>query len=772
MNPSRWTALAALAFLAGAILLATRETRPPAPRPRTAPGAEFSAERALEHVRAIAVAPHPIGSPEHARVRAYLKGALRTLGLEPVEQESTVHWQRGPEARSMAAVTNVLARIPGTRGGGRAVALAAHYDSVPTGPGAGDDAAGVAALLETARALRASAPLPADVILLFTDGEEVHLLGAEAFAAEHPWKQDVAVVLNFEARGHRGPSVMFETSTGNGALIELLARAGAEPVANSLAYEVYRRLPNDTDLTVFKRAGLAGLNFAFVGGVSHYHTALDAPEHLDRGSLQHHGDQALALARAFGAADLGAAPRSDHAYFSLLRLWLFHYPLLWNGPLALLALLAYALAVRAGVRRGWICARSFRTGALYGAAALALPAVVALALGSLRDSFAAGEPSFAAALSYAEAPQMLAQLLLGTSLAAALLLMVRPRAKIDGLWAGALVWWAALAAAAPFAVPGGSCYATWPLFGASLGLAALVRRPRRQRVGASCFAAISAGVLPGILLLVPLAWLLFEATTLAAAHQVQMVASLLGLLLVPHLLFAMSVRRWVLPAASGVAGMALLAAAIFGAEVDARRPQRDTLSYFADTATGRAVFATFDTEPDAWTVWFLGSEPVRESLREFLPAATRKFLQAPAPPLPLPRATVELAGAELTGSTRLLRFVVAVPEGAVRVTVSAESQDGVHLAAAGERQFPAPAGAPGAPKWGTEAALAFDAPPAGGSFEVAFECGGALPLAVSTVSIFRGLPSAPGFEPPPRPDWLMPAPNRPDSTFVRWSAEF
>ncbi len=104
-----------------------------------------------------------------------------------------------------------------------------------------------------------------DVIFLLTDGEELGLLGAAAFVNEHPWAKDVGVALNFEARGTGGPVRMFETSEQNGWLIRRFAQAAPYPRTDSISYEIYRSLPNDTDLTVFKRHGYAGLNFAFIG---------------------------------------------------------------------------------------------------------------------------------------------------------------------------------------------------------------------------------------------------------------------------------------------------------------------------------------------------------------------------------------------------------------------------------------------------------------------------------------------------------------------------
>ena len=97
---------------------------------------------------------------------------------------------------------------------------------------------------------------------------------------------------------------MFETSDGNGWLIDQYAQAVPQPLATSLSMDVYRIMPNDTDLTVFKRAGMGGLNFAFGGGVAYYHSAEDTPENLDDDTLQHQGDNALATTRHLGRVDL------------------------------------------------------------------------------------------------------------------------------------------------------------------------------------------------------------------------------------------------------------------------------------------------------------------------------------------------------------------------------------------------------------------------------------------------------------------------------------
>jgi len=54
------------------------------------------------------------------------------------------------------------------------------------GPGAADDGAAVAAVLETVRALRTQAPLRNDLVVLLIDGEENGLLGAQAVVRDDP----------------------------------------------------------------------------------------------------------------------------------------------------------------------------------------------------------------------------------------------------------------------------------------------------------------------------------------------------------------------------------------------------------------------------------------------------------------------------------------------------------------------------------------------------------------------------------------------------------
>ena len=298
--------LVALALLALALLLAVVQSGPPSPKGTEAPASEFSAARALEAQRGFMGdgAPRPVGSPAHARAREKILAQLRGLGYAPEVQQAFACSPGGNCAR----VSNVLARLPGQEPG-KSVLLMAHYDSVPAGPGAGDDGAGVAAALEVARILKAGPPPRHGVMLLISDGEEMGLLGARAFAEQSPALAEVGAVVNLEARGSGGPSLMFETSGPDAWLVSRWAGGASKPFTSSLFSTIYRYMPNDTDLTIFRRRNVPGMNFAFIDGPAHYHTALDNLQNLSSASLQHHGDNALAAVRGLAESNLAIRPR-------------------------------------------------------------------------------------------------------------------------------------------------------------------------------------------------------------------------------------------------------------------------------------------------------------------------------------------------------------------------------------------------------------------------------------------------------------------------------
>lgn len=338
---------------AGVWFLSVYGSSAPAPLPLDAPATQFSAARADAMLARLLgpERPRPAGSPEAAAFRARLQQELTRLGVahEAITQESCRE-RRGQKL--CLTVTNIRAVV--VPGNGPEVLLMAHTDSVPRGPGAADDASGVATILESIRALKArgldhARPLAA----LFTDGEERGLFGAAAYAADPANIARTGVVVNVEARGTSGPSLLFQTSPGDAPLIALYGSAAPNPAASSLYAEIYRILPNDTDLTPFLRAGATGVNFAFIGNLRQYHSAQDRRANISPVTLQHHGDNVLAMTDALLRADPAALKGEDAIYLDVLRRWLPRLPVGWALPLSLACFAAIALA-------GWGSSRTTR----------------------------------------------------------------------------------------------------------------------------------------------------------------------------------------------------------------------------------------------------------------------------------------------------------------------------------------------------------------------------------------------------------------------------
>ena len=384
---------------------------PPEPRGPEIPPTEFSAARAFSDVVALtALGPRPspkVGEqavPAHEQGRDLVIRRLKELGLTPLSQDGSACTPRG----SCGQVRNILAFFdphapdagdasrPGAAaavggagdsdaaaaaaaGAEPAVMLLAHYDSVPAGPGAGDDAAGVASVFEIVRALRQSGGLRRPLLVVTDDGEERGLFGARVFC-KSPWLQRVAVVLNFEARGNGGQTAMFETSEKSAWLVELYGNAVSRPVASSVIYSLYRTLPNDTDLTITKAAGLRGLNFAFADRVWNYHTPSDNADNLDRGSLQHMGDQGLAAARALLTRPELPTVDADAVWFDLFTLKLVLYRAVWAKAMAVLQALLLAAVMLVLLRRerayGWVLLQGAARGIVMLALALAMGFIV------------------------------------------------------------------------------------------------------------------------------------------------------------------------------------------------------------------------------------------------------------------------------------------------------------------------------------------------------------------------------------------------------------
>ena len=417
----------------------------------------------MRHVANIAREPHPMGSSASGEVRQYIVAQLTAMGLEPALQEFEAPDYFGIAGRPVTGV-NVMARIPGAESTG-ALVLMAHYDSVPTTPGANDDASGVAVVLEAARALGQGPPCRNDVILLLTDGEEpAPRYGVSAFVARHPWAGQVRFVVNLEAVGGSGPSILIETSGSDSWLVSEFAAAAEAPLVYSFLTEIVHLIGGSgTDFAPLAKKGVPGLHFAYLRGSPIYHSPADTVDRVSRRSLRHHGSNALAAVRTFGNLDLGRdRPDGRCVYFTIMGRWSTLYPARWTMPLAVLAGLMLACSTACRLRRSGRGLRSVGTGAAVVVGQL-LAATVASAVAwkvftSVRDT-----PGVIESYVY-----FLAVLVLSLGLAALAMGAVRNRLSgADHAAGAASVWWL-LALATGLWMPGASYLFVWPVIAASL----------------------------------------------------------------------------------------------------------------------------------------------------------------------------------------------------------------------------------------------------------------------------------------------------------------
>jgi len=341
--------------------------------------------------------------------------------------------------------------------------LMSHDDGVPAGPAVSDAGAGVSVILEVVRALKAGAPLTHALIVLQSDGEEAGLLGASAFVREHRFAKDVAVTLNFEARGTGGRASMFETGPGNLDLVRLLHET-PDVTASSLIVTIYRTLDNDTDLSEVALLGKPALNFAFVDDVMRYHTTEDDTLHIDPGSMQQEGTQALAVVRALGAGPL-PRPITRHAVFTDLHPFgLVYYSQSIVRGMAIALAIAFLLATILVSRRETHVLREMTSGAVTTIVAMAVAGGLAAGVGALVTRVHAsvgGSPEFAGIYAIAMVALAVAGALGCWSLA-------RRWCSMDGLHHAVLLVWTVLMVFASFTQPGASFVVVWPLAAALL----------------------------------------------------------------------------------------------------------------------------------------------------------------------------------------------------------------------------------------------------------------------------------------------------------------
>ena len=684
--------------LAFAFLIGWAQERTPAPLPVDAPATAFSAARAMADIEVIAKTPHPMGSPANAAARDHVVARMTALGLSPQVQRAQVLRQEDGRIAG-GVVENIIGVLPGADRTAPAVALMAHYDSVPGSPGAADDASGAAAALEIARAIKANGRPARDIILVITDGEESGLLGAQAFFDQHPLASRIGFLLNMEARGGGGRAQMFQTGSDNAGTIEFFRKSAVSPVASSLTVFLYEHMPNDTDFSVSEAKGVPGLNYAFIGSQFDYHASTSTAANLDQGSVQHMGEQVLAATIAAAEAKTLPAKGPNLVYANTVGGHILAYPQAAGWVVVAVAGVMLTLAMLRARRAGALsffdvlkgmgaalftltfAAAAFRlarlaTGVPFGfpeqgqllaqagrwETALALLGVGALLLaaaaaGRGRTRLAGAVLALIAGGACSAFGQFdVVGLALGAVAAVLAVLSFGRPTRLAGAWAGVLAAGLLVAVTLQYAAPTTAFLVGWPLVLASLA-AALTTLGARRTLTVLIVLTI-AGVLG-------LSWLLaFGHGIYQGLDQPELLALIVWLAALALWPLAQPAEDQKGARMSALAVILLGAVAVAVVRLDppwtARHPQATHVAYYLDREAARAYRISDARSLPAWTRGVLGADG----------GAVEKM---------------KLPGLRRDGVWAAPAAVVAVPPGGMKFTRQPDGSYRLHLDAPGAR---------------------------------------------------------------------------------------
>lgn len=562
---------------------------------------EFSTQRALKKLEEITKEPHYIGSENHKTVAQYLVKELQELGLETKIQEGYTFTEWG----NLVKCKNILARIKGTENS-KALMLLSHYDSAPHSAslGASDDGSGVATILEGLRTfLHNKSKHKNDIVVLFSDAEEIGLNGAALFVTQHQWAKEIGLVINFEARGTAGPSYMLmEVNQGNANMVDAFTQANPRfPVSNSLMYSVYKMLPNDTDLTIFRERGkIQGFNFAFIDDHFNYHTAQDDMQHLSKKSLEHQGTYLMPLLDYFSNANLNTLNTSqDKVYFNTPFAFI-SYPFSWNIPLVITALILFLGLTFVGFGKRLLNGREIAKGfILFLTALLSVGAITFLLWQIILEIY----PEYKEILhgfTYNGHSYIAAFIFFTLAVLFFIYRKYSTESQLMNYAIAPLFFWIIISFALAFALPGAGFFVI-PVFACLIMFGFFILTQRSSNLLNIIFA------IPAIIIYVPFITMFPVGLGLKLLFGSALLLVLTFALLLP--IFGAFGKKGVWSSIMLLVAIGFLVEAHIHSGFEKGTAKPNSLVYFYDLDQNKASWATYDNQLDKWTKNYLGESP-------------------------------------------------------------------------------------------------------------------------------------------------------------------
>jgi hypothetical protein len=505
------------------------------------------------------------------------------------------------------------------------------------------------------------------------------------------------------------------------------------------------------------------------------------------GTLQSHGNAAVALLRHFGNMDLATLPRTPNAvYFNVLPRLVIHYPATLALPLAGLAAILFVVVLVLGLRRRQISLGGVGVGALGLLLSLILSVTLVTLAWWLIRLLNPNLHVMTVGGWYREPLYLWAFVALSIFVVGGLHLFWRRWFRLMDLTVGALGWWVLLALLTATMLTGFSAIFTWPLLAALLALGWTLWRPQSAKHAWAQVGIWFAPTLISLALTVPLiAMLAIYAGRMEAilglpsmALPIPVIVLLLGLLLPVLEWIAPKRRRW-LPVGALFVSLVLVLTATGLSGFDAAHPKPNTVIYWLDANQNQARWITVDdarsgrdtrAQLDEWTGQFFPDGGQESSINPWLSGwFTTQFpaLETSAPVADLPSSSLTLLSDESAGTVRHLRLHVDIPEAVQDAHILVQASKpmaalGVNGSAVDLRSQSVE----------SMQINVLGRHPDGVTLQLTVSTGAS--VAITVQDRILGLPSIPGLTLMPRPEWMMPAPwnDSADSSIVLTRSEW
>ncbi len=551
--------------------------------------------------------------------------------------------------------------------------LLTHYDSnAHSSLGASDAGSGVVTILEGIRAFLSEKSQPKnDIIICITDAEELGLLGAKAFVNKHPWAKEVGIALNFESRGSGGASyTLLETNGGNKKMIEAFQKAKPPfPVATSLMYSIYKMLPNDTDLTVFREEGnIDGFNFAFIDDHYDYHTQQDSYERMDLNTLQHQATYLMSLLSYFSENDTELKATEDYVYFNVPMIGLIYYPFSWAIPMVIISGLLFLVLIFFGFSRKKLTLK----GIFIGFIPLFLSLISAVFIGSFGwKGLLEIYPQYKDILhgfTYNGYTYIIAFLTITIAICFIFYTQFFKKHSTQDLLIAPILLWLLLNIGIALYLTGGA-YFIIPLLTMLIALALFIFTDKQKTIWINTLLAI-----PTLIIITPWVQMLPVGLGLKMLVGAMILTVLLFVFLIPIL--GQYTQRLYLGQTFLTIGIIALIVSHFNSDYNTENRKPNSILYILDSKTNKAYWASYDLTTDSFTKQFLGETPKEGNLLGNTIASKyrttiRKYADAPVKDLTPPLASITLD--TIVNNQRKVQLTIESKRNANRIELLSKS---------------------------------------------------------------------------------------------------